>query len=391
MRSRPKIKKSDGHKPDYLLISVVLAIVIFGLIMLSSASSVVSFQKYGDPNYYLKHQFLVGVLVGIVGFLIVSKIDYRLWRKLSLMLLVFTIILLVFVFIPGVGFGYGGANRWIGIFGYTFQPSELAKLTFILYLAALLEKKGEGVKDFKHGLLTFVFLLGIVAGLILLQPDMGTMLSLVVSSIAVFFVAGAAWSHLALIGLGGTGLIFLLIKMAPYRAARLTIFLNPEIDPQGIGYHINQALLAIGSGGIFGLGLGYSRQKFNYLPEVAGDSIFAVIAEELGLIFSILLIGLFIMLMLRGYKIARSAPDTFSKLVATGITSWFVFQAFVNIGTMLSILPLTGIPLPFISYGSSALTISLIAFGVLINISRYTKQKSSGSKSKGLLIKKGLI
>ncbi len=391
MRSRPKIKKSSGHKPDYLLISVVLAIVIFGLIMLSSASSVVSFQKYGDPNYYLKHQFLVGVLVGAVGFLIVSKIDYRLWRKLSLMLLVFTIILLVFVFIPGVGFGYGGANRWIGIFGYTFQPSELAKLTFILYLAALLEKKGEGVKDFKHGLLTFVFLLGIVAGLILLQPDMGTMLSLVVSSIAVFFVAGAAWSHLALIGLGGTGLIFLLIKMAPYRAARLTIFLNPEIDPQGIGYHINQALLAIGSGGIFGLGLGYSRQKFNYLPEVAGDSIFAVIAEELGLIFSILLIGLFIMLMLRGYKIARSAPDTFSKLVATGITSWFVFQAFVNIGTMLSILPLTGIPLPFISYGSSALTISLIAFGVLINISRYTKQKSSGSKSKGLLIKKGLI
>ncbi|MFH1597648.1 MAG: putative lipid II flippase FtsW [Patescibacteria group bacterium] len=379
MRQRPKVKKRrtvSGHKPDYFLMGTVLIIVLFGLIMLSSASSVVAFQKFGDPNYYVKHQFVLGILVGVLGFLIISKIDYHHWKRLAVPLLVFTFILLFLVFMPGVGFGYGGAKRWIALGGYTFQPSELAKLTFIIYLAAWLEKRGEVIKDLKHGLLPFVILLGSVASLIIFQPDMGTMLSLVVSSVAVFFVAGAPFAHLALIGAGGASLMFLLIKLAPYRAARLTIFLNPEIDPQGIGYHINQALLAIGSGGIFGLGLGHSRQKFNYLPEVAGDSIFAVIAEELGFMFSVLLIVLFLILMLRGFRIARAAPDKFGKFLAVGITSWFVFQALINIGTMTSILPLTGIPLPFISYGSSALMISLVAFGILINISRYTKLRN---------------
>ena len=184
----------------------------------------------------------------------------------------------------------------------------------------------------------------------MLQPDMGTMTIIAITALVVYFVAGAPFKHLTWLILGASGLFLLLIKIAPYRAARLTVFLNPALDPQGIGYHINQALLAIGSGGIFGLGLGHSRQKYLYLPEVTGDSIFAVIAEELGLIFSLVLIILFLILMYRGLKIARSAPDTFGKLIATGIIVWLVLQAFINIAAMVTLIPLTGIPLPFISY-----------------------------------------
>ena len=209
----------------------------------------------------------------------------------------------------------------------------------------------------------------------MLQPDMGTMIIISVTALAVYFVAGAPFKHLLWLILGASGLFLILIKIAPYRAARLTVFLNPAIDPQGIGYHINQALLAIGSGGIFGLGLGHSRQKYLYLPEVTGDSIFAVIAEELGLVFALVLIALFLVLMYRGLKIAKAAPDMLGKLVASGIIAWISLQAFINIAAMVTLIPLTGIPLPFISYGSSALASSIIAIGVLTNISKQTKNR----------------
>ena len=229
------------------------------------------------------------------------------------------------------------------------------------------------MSDIYYGLLPFLFLLGVISALILLQPDMGTLTVIAVIAIVVYFIAGAPWKHLAFIGIGGLGVFALLIKLAPYRAARLTTFLNPELDPQGIGYHINQALLALGTGGIFGLGLGHSRQKFNFLPEPYGDSIFAVIGEELGFLLSVGLIVLFVLIMWRGYNIAKRAPDTFSKLVATGIVTWIAFQALVNIAAMVALIPMTGIPLPLISYGSTSLLTILASLGILVNISKYTK------------------
>lgn len=362
------------HKPDYTILIIVGIILVYGLIMLSSASSVIAFEKYGDSNYFLKHQLLYGVLIGFIGFIITSKINYHFWSKIALPLLVINILLLLAVLIPGIGFEYGGARRWINL-GFTLiQPTELLKLTFVLYLSVLFAKNKEGIKDVAYGLVPFLIILGSIVFLIMLQPDMGTMAIISITAVVVFFVAGAPIKHLVWILMGASGLFLALIKIAPYRAARLTVFLNPALDPQGVGYHINQALLAIGSGGIFGLGLGHSRQKYLYLPEVTGDSIFAVIAEELGLVFSVVLIVLFIMLMYRGMQVAKKALDTFGKLVSVGIISWIVLQAFINIAAMVTLIPLTGIPLPFVSYGSSALATSLAAMGILINISKQTKK-----------------
>ena len=362
-----------SHQPDYKLIITVAVILIYGLVMLASASSVISFEKFGDSNELLVHQLLYGVLIGIVGFLVASKVDYHVWGKVAFILLAFNLLLLVAVFIPGIGYEYGGAKRWINL-GFTlFQPTELLKLTFILYLATLFSKNNAGIKDTTYGLMPFLIILGSIVLLIMLQPDMGTMTTIAITAIVIFFVAGAPIKHLIWIFLGASGLLFLLIKLAPYRVARFSVFLNPELDPLGIGYHINQALLAIGSGGIFGLGLGHSRQKYLYLPEVTGDSIFAVIAEELGLFFVFILIALFLYFLRRGLKTAKKSPDLLGKLIAVGIVSWIVIQAFINIAAMVTLVPLTGIPLPFISYGSSALVTALIAVGILVNISKQTK------------------
>lgn len=350
--------------------------------MLSSAGTVVGYERFGDSNYYLKHHLINGILLGIIGFLIASKLDYHIWRKLSMPLLIITIFLLIIVFIPGLGIGLKGASRWINLGVITFQPAELAKLTFLFYLATWLQKRGEGVKSFLYGFLPFLILLSVISGLILAEPDFSTMLVLAFMSVMVFFIAGGNIIHVTWLGFVSAGLFMMLIRFAPYRAARFTVFLHPEIDPQGIGYHINQALLAIGSGGIFGLGLGRSRQKFNYLPEAAGDSIFAVIAEELGFIFCLILIVLFVALMMRGFQIARRAPDDFGKYVAVGIVTWITFQAFFNIAAMVGLVPLTGIPLPFISHGSTAVAISLVAMGVVVNISRQTKAQTASSRVK---------
>ncbi|MFC1687846.1 putative lipid II flippase FtsW [Patescibacteria group bacterium] len=361
------------HAPDFTLIATIGIIVIFGIVMLMSASSVVSYERFGSSNYLVNHQILYGLLFGIVGLFAAFKIDYHRYRKLAFPLLAFTFLLLVAVFIPNIGYEFGGAKRWISLGTTTFQPTELLKLTFLIYLATWLEKRGEAIKDAAYGLIPFLIILGVIATLVMMQPDLGTMTIIALISIVVYYVAGAPLKHFFWMMGGGAILLFLLIQTSGYRASRFTVFLNPSLDPQGIGYHINQALLAIGSGGLFGLGLGHSRQKYNFLPEVTGDSIFAVIAEELGFIIAVGLIILFIVLLVRGFSIASRAPDMYGKLLATGITSWFVIQALINVGAMVGLLPLTGIPLPFVSYGSSALAISLIAVGVLINISKQTK------------------
>jgi cell division protein FtsW len=363
------------HKPDYVLIGIFAALIIFGLIMLSSAGAAIGYEKFGDSYYYLKHQFFSGLLPGLFFLFIASRMDYRLWKKIAFPLIVLSIVLLILVFIPGLNFSYGGATRWLRVGGFIFQPTEIVKLALVIYLAAWLEKKNDQeISDLKSGLLPFIGILGLIMLLIILQPDIGTMVVTMAIAITVYYIAGARNLHILGLGVLGLGLLTLLIKIAPYRMARFMTFLHPELDPKGIGYHITQAFLAIGSGGIFGRGFGQSRQKFQYLPEVTGDSIFAVIAEELGFIFSLVLIATFLFLMYRGFRMAKSAPDNFGRLLAVGIISWFVLQAFINIGAMSGILPLTGIPLPFISYGGSSLAVSLAAIGILINISRQTKE-----------------
>lgn len=360
-------------KPDYVFIGLTVVVVLLGLLFLSSASSVIGFQRFGDSYYFLKHQLVKGLIPGIAVFWFFSLWPYQKLKIFALPALIFSIVVLVAVFLPVIGSGFKGASRWLDLGPFVVQPSEFVKLAFIVYLAAWLENKGNDIKGLKTGLVPFILSVGLVLGLIVLQPDIGTMSVIAVSSAAAFFVAGANIMHLVGLGGLGLGLVWLLIKVAPYRAARFTVFLHPELDPQGIGYHINQALLAIGSGGWLGLGLGYSRQKHQYLPEVAGDSIFAIIAEELGFIFTTIFILIMAAWFTRAFKIIRYAPDRFGKILGTGIIAWLAWQMCINIASMLSILPLTGVPLPFVSYGGTSLVTALAATGILVNMSRQIK------------------
>ncbi len=362
---------SDAKKPDYFFVANFFVLLIFGLLVLTSAGTILGFQKFNDSYYFIKHQITLGVLPGLVLMLIASKIPYQKLQKFAPLMLGFSILLLITVFIPGLGAEYGTSRSWINIFGFSFQPAELVKLTFLIYLAGWLTKRGEtGVRDLYYGFMPFIFLLGIISGLMMLQPDLGTLSIILFMCMAVFFASGAQLKHVGALILAGVGSILLLIKTSPYRAARLTTFLHPELDPLGIGYHINQAFLAIGSGGWLGRGFGFSRQKFSYLPEVTGDSIFAVMAEELGFIITVIFILLFVSLMYRGLKIARKAPDQFGTLIATGIIAWFIFQAFFNIASMVGLMPMTGVPLPFVSSGGTSLAVAMTAVGIMINISR---------------------
>lgn len=365
------IRQQKDKHPDWQLVGLILALTLFGLIMLSSAGAALGWQKYGDSYWHVKHQIMFGLLPGLFLFIVLSRIDYYKLRALAFPMLVASVVLLVLVYIPGIGAGYGTAKSWINFFGFSLQPSEVVKLTFLIYLAAWLSGRGEKkIKDFSEGFMPFLAVLLIVMVLVAFQPDFGTMSIIVVTSLLVYFVAGGNWRYI--VGLSALGLagLWLMIKASPYRAARLTTFLHPELDPQGIGYHINQALLAVGSGGFWGRGFGHSRQKFAYLPEVTGDSIFAVVAEELGFIIAVALVIAFVMLALRVLKMSQKCQEPFGKLLAVGIIAWFVIQAFLNIGAIIGILPLTGIPLPFVSYGGTALMACLAASGILVNISK---------------------
>ncbi|OIP55865.1 putative lipid II flippase FtsW [Candidatus Kuenenbacteria bacterium CG_4_8_14_3_um_filter_39_15] len=366
--------KRLNHQPDYTLIILFGVIVVFGLIMLSSATSVLGYDKFEDSYWYLKHQIMQGLLPGLFLFLVLSRVDYRLWKKFSAALLWFSLGLLVLVFIPGIGADYGKAKSWLNIGGFSLQPAEIVKLTFLVYLAAWLEKRKERVQTAAYGLVPFLVYLGLVGGLIILQPDIGTLFIIILMSLVVFYTAGARYKHLFYIMLAGVAGLAVLIKAAPYRLDRLSSFLDPSVDPQGIGYHINQALLAVGSGGWFGLGLGHSEQKFQYLPEVAGDSIFAVMAEELGFVLILAVIVVFLWLFVRMMKVAKNAPDMFGNLIGVGVATWLVGQFFVNVAAMLRLMPLTGVPLPLISYGGTAMMTAMAGIGIVVNISKHTQQ-----------------
>lgn len=359
------------HAIDGVLLLSVVGLTLFGFMMVASSSSVLAERFHDDTLFYFKHQALYGGIVGLIAFLVGVMVPYRFWHRLALPALGASLVLLIMVFIPGLSVASGGAARWIGIGPITIQPSEITKLAFILYLAALLEAKGENIRSWRQSVVPFLGIMCVIGFLIILQPDLGTLISIVLISSAMIFAAGFRLRHLAALGLAGLAAFALLINFASYRLNRIIVYLHPELDPQGLGYQINQALLAVGTGGVWGLGFGRSRQKYQFLPEPAGDSIFAIIAEELGLVRTSLILTLFALIAWRGYAIALRAPDIFGRLLAVGITSWIVSQAFINIGSLIGVTPLTGIPLPFVSYGGSALVTMLCATGVLLNISRY--------------------
>ena len=366
------MKRQILPKVDNYLWWIVLILVGIGLLMLSSASSVLSYQRFGNNYYYLLRQLLFGAIPGLILMYVFSRIDYHVWQKFAPILVFAGIGMLVAVLIPGIGFKVGNARRWINFGSFLFQPAEFIKLVMILYLASWYDKRQHHMHDLYYGFLPSLAIVGVVAGLIILEPDIGTMLVLASIAAVMFFIGGVKMRYIYSTAASALLVLWILIKAAPYRAERFLAFLDPSVDSRGISYQINQALLAIGSGGWWGTGFGQSRQKYSYLPEPIGDSIFAIMSEELGFVRICLILILFLFFAYRGFKIARTAPDTFGKLVAAGITSWIILQALINIGGITAVIPLTGIPLTFISYGSTAMAISLAAMGILLNISRYS-------------------
>jgi len=358
-------------KIDIILALTTFVLLAFGLIMLSSVSSVISFENFGYTNFYLYRQ-LAWAGGGIVAWYLAQKIDYHIYKKIALPLLIISIVLTLIVFIPHVGFTYNGATRWINSGVFRFQPSEVLKLALIIFMASWFEDNRKNINSLKKIFLPFCGIILLVGAMLAKQPDLGTLIVITVTLVAMYFVAGTRPAFMATIFGGAAVLIAGLIKAAPYRMQRFLVFLDPEKDPLGMGFHVNQALIAVGSGGWWGRGFGKSGQKYTgYIPEAVGDSAFAIIAEELGFIKILIFpIALFVIFAWRGYLIARNSPDFFGKMLAFGITSWIIFQAILNICTMVALVPLTGVPLPFISYGGTSLIMVLLASGILLNISK---------------------
>lgn len=366
------MNKYRRRHSDYWLSFAVFGLICFGLIMIYSVSKYYSLELTdgATDKYYLKKQ-LISLVIGLVVWVVVQSIDYHFWQKHLKNLFYVTILLLILPLILSP-FGVTSSGRWINIAGFNFQPAELAKLTLILYLAGIFDKQGNDVKKVAKIFWPFILIVGMVAFLMLLQKDLGTLAIFILIAATIFVSSGAPVNQIFTAGGIGVLLLWLAIKLEPYRMERLMTFLNPTADSLSSGYQIKNALIAIGSGGLFGLGFGQSKQKYLYLPEAHTDSIFAIICEELGVLRAAIIILVFAFIILRGLKIAKLAPDTFGRLVAIGITAWIFFQMFINLAAMFSIIPLTGVPLPFVSYGGTSLIILLGAIGVLTNISKYT-------------------
>lgn len=359
------------RKIDYFLLSTVFILIIFGLAVLTSASFPVSQEKFGEGFYYLKRQLIFGFLPGSLLCFLAFKIKLNFLKKWAPLFLLINIILLGLVFIPKMGLTFGGATRWLNLRFFSIQPSEFLKLSFILYLGSWLSvRKGKEGREINKTFFAFLIILGIISVFLIFQPDVSTLIIIIATSLLMYFLAETPLWHLILICvfLGLIGIFIILT--AEYRLNRILVFLNPNFDPLGLGYQLKQSLISVGAGRLFGTGLGFSRQKFGFLPATISDSIFSVLAEETGFVGSLFLIFFYLIFFLRGFKIGKESKDVFSQVVAFGITFWITFQAFFNIGAMIGILPLTGIPLPFISSGGSAIVSELIAVGILLNISQ---------------------
>lgn len=363
-------------QPDYILLGIVAFLIIFGILILTSASVILSKEKFDNTYYFLNHQLILGLIPGLILGYLASRVSLDFLKKKAPLLLFLNLIFALMVFLPGLGVKISGGTRWIDLKLFSFQPSEFLKLTFIFYLAAWLASRIQDVKlakkmnNFSQTFIGFIVIIGVISVFLVLQPDISTLMIIISSALLMYFLAGVPWRYLFSIIFIIIGGLFLVIKTAPYRLNRIMVFFDPKIDPLGIGYQVKQALIAVGSGGLTGLGLGMSLQKFGFLPQTISDSIFAVFAEEMGFIGAFILILLFLLFLRQGFKIAKDSHDKFSQLAASGITFWIVIQAFMNIGSMIGIVPLAGVPLPFISYGGSALVSELIGVGILINISK---------------------
>jgi len=349
----------------------VLGLVVLGLLMVYSSSFALGLAAFGDANYFVARQ--AGFVVLGLGLLVLlMRIDYHWLRSISPLLMLVAIVGLMAVLVPGIGIERNGAHRWIEVGPVpALQPSEFAKLALIIYVSAWLSGKGRDVESFALGVVPFVMMVGIVAGLILLEPDTGTAAVIVLTTVTLFFIAGASLTHLAaLLGVGGVAATMLILT-ASYRADRIFAFVSPHDDPGGIGFQTLQLLIALGSGGIHGLGLGASRQKFFYIPGSHTDGIFAVAGEELGFIGAMGVLILFAVLIYRGFRVVIGSRDQFGSLLATGIVCWIAYQGLINVGGVTRTIPLTGIPMPFLSYGGSALAALLAAVGILLSVSRH--------------------
>lgn len=358
--------------PDMIMLTATLGLLTIGVVMVYSASAVLSYHDFGDGYYYLKRQLLFAVL-GLLAMAAIMNVEYRTWNRFAKLALLGGFAMLVLVLIPGIGSVRGGARSWIGISSFGIQPSEFMKICMILYLSKALSEEQSRITDFRKGLLPPLAVMGAAFGLIMLQPDLGTGSVLVGASLLIIYAAGARISHLAGLGMIGVAGFVGLIIAAPYRLKRITAFLDPWSDPLGAGYQSIQSLYAIGPGGLVGLGLGASRQKYSYLPEPQTDFIFSIISEELGFIGGGLVLVLFAILIWRGMRTAITAPDSFGSLLAAGITGMIAVQVIINIGVVIGMFPVTGITLPLISYGGSSLSLMLVSIGILLNISRYSR------------------
>lgn len=364
-----------ASRPDYILLGSIGLLVAAGILILASVSAPYSQQKFDNTYYFLNHQIIYGLIPGLILSFLAFRTRMSLIKKWAPFFLLGNLFLLAMVFVPRIGLQIEGATRWIAVGPVSFQPSEILKLTFVLYLAAWLANRAPGQnttkeKGLSQTLFVFFIIMGLIATTLILQPDVSTLGVVCLVALSMYFANNTPISHSVLMVFLGMAALFILTKVAPYRANRLLVFFNPEIDPMGIGYQLKQSLIAIGSGGATGVGLGMGIQKLGFLPQPIADSIFAVFSEEAGFAGSLFLILLFLLFLWRGLKITKEAEDRFQQLAALGIVSWITIQAFINIGAMIGILPLTGIPLPFISYGGTALVTTLTGAGILLNISK---------------------
>jgi cell division protein FtsW len=372
LRARRAASRGASTRSYYLVVGLTGILLGFGLVMLLSASSAPAYARYGSSFLFFKRQIVWAVL-GVVGMAVASRVDYRRWRPLGWLLLVATIGGLVLVLHPALGTRVGGSSRWLGVGALRVQPSEVAKLALLLVAADVGVRKQGRLATLREVALPLGIATTLVAGLILLQPDLGTALIVVGIVVVVIFVAGTPLPLLGTIGIiGGTAALGMALAEG-YRRARIFAFLNPFRDPLNTGYQAVQSLIALGSGGLAGVGLGASRQKWLYVPNAHTDFIFAIIGEELGLVGTAAVVGLFLGLAYAGVRVARRAPDPFGRLVAAGVTAWIVGQAVVNMGAVTGLLPITGVPLPLVSFGGSALVVSLVAIGILANIARHER------------------
>jgi cell division protein FtsW len=358
-------------RPDFFLLTIFALLLGLGVLVLTSVSAPISQKKFGESFYYLRHQIIFGLVPGLVLLLIFYKIDLSFLKKYSPILLLVALVLTSLVFVPEIGIKIRGGARWIGIGPFSFQPSEFLKLAFIIYLAAWLDSQTKTKnKNFTQTLIAFLIILSLISLILIAQPDVSTLGIIFAIALTMFFLSKTPiWQTFLILVLAI--LIFVsLIQAAPYRFFRILTFLNPDFDPMGIGYQVKQALIAIGSGKIFGLGLGLSQQKFGVLPQSFSDTIFAIFAEETGFLGSLFLIFLYLMFFWRAFKIGKEKKENFERLLVFGISFWICLQAFINIGAMTKILPLSGIPLPFLSYGGSHLISEMAAVGILLKISK---------------------